>query len=159
VLDSVNALPAARYAIRECRAAAPLEVHFLHLRSRLAVNLRAALTGTTRRTAHHAAAQNDLRAARELLESFGVRYTVRLKAGDRAELIAAAARRPGVDLVVIGAARYRSATRMAEDAVISKLLDATAAPLVVVTGKDASRLERYSVAAGLAATLGLIMLA
>lgn len=158
VLDSVNALPAARYVIREFYSSVPPEVDFLHVRTRLAATLAAAWTGRTRRTAHQAAAGKDLQAARALLESFGVRCTVRVKSGDRSELIAAAARRPGIDLVVLGAARYRSATRMAEDGVIRKLLDGTAAPLVVVTGKDVSRLERYGIAAGLGATLGLILL-
>ena len=157
VLDSVNALPAARYVVREFHGSRPLEVCFLHVRSRLAAMLGSAWAGRTRRAAQLIAAEKDLRAARELLASFGISCTVRVKAGDRAELIAAAARRPGVDLVVLGAARYRSATRMAEDGVIRKLLDGTAAPLVVVTGKDVSRLERYGVAAGLGATLGLIL--
>jgi nucleotide-binding universal stress UspA family protein len=159
VLDSVNALPAARYVIREFHATRPLEVQFFHVRSRLAAALGSAWMGRTRRAAQQAAAEKDVRAARQLLEAFGVPSTVRVKAGERAELIAAAARRPGIDLVVLGAARYRSATRMTEDGVIRKLLDGTAAPLVVVTGKDVSPLERYGIAAGLAATLGWIVFA
>jgi hypothetical protein len=48
---------------------------------------------------------------------------------------------------------------MSEDSVISKLLDGCPAPLVVVPGKEVSPLERYGIAAGLGATLGLILFA
>jgi nucleotide-binding universal stress UspA family protein len=136
VLDSVNAPPAVRYVIREHLREQP-EVHLLHLRSRLA----------------------DLEPARELLERFRIRHTVERRTGDKFEAIAAAARRARPDFVVLGTARHGSATRMSEESVIHKLLDGCPAPLVVVAGKEVSRLERYGIAAGLGATLGLILLA
>ena len=138
VLDSVNALPAVRYIVRESLNSERPEVRLLQTRARAA----------------------DLEAPRALLERFKIRCCVeRASAGDRVEAIVQAARRPDVHAVVLGTARYRSVTRMSEDSVVCKLLDGCPAPLVVVPGKDVSPLERYGIAAGLGATLGLILFA
>jgi hypothetical protein len=48
---------------------------------------------------------------------------------------------------------------MSEQAVVHSLLELAPAPVVVVAGKDVSPLERYGIAAGLGATLGLILFA
>jgi nucleotide-binding universal stress UspA family protein len=88
-----------------------------------------------------------------------VRHTVKLQAGDKAKAILAAAVDTSPDLIVLGTARYRSATRMSEQAVVHSLLEASPAPVVVVAGKEVSSLERYGIAAGLGATLGLILFA
>jgi hypothetical protein len=146
VLDSVNALPAARYVIRESLNGERPEVELLHVRSPFAIALRSWL-GT-----------DPVRPVRALLERGRIRHRVRrIDARDRAQAIVAAAWFDAPDLIVLGAARYRSATRMSEDAVIQKLLDAAPAPMVVVAGKDVSPLERYGISAGLGVTLGLIL--
>jgi nucleotide-binding universal stress UspA family protein len=147
VLDSVNALPAVRYVVREFMGRERPEVHLLYVGSRLALALRPKL------------AEKSVAAARELLRWHGVRHTVELQAGDRAKAILAAVVETSPDLIVLGTARYRSATRMSEQAVVHSLLELAPAPIVVVTGKEVSPLERYGIAAGLGATLGLILLA
>jgi nucleotide-binding universal stress UspA family protein len=147
VLDSVNALPAVRYVVREFMGRERPEVHLLYVGSRLALALRPKL------------AEKSVAAAAELLEWHGVRHTVELQAGDRAQAILAAVVETSPDLIVLGTARYRSATRMSEQAVVHSLLELAPAPIVVVTGKEVSPLERYGIAAGLGATLGLILLA
>ncbi len=147
VLDSVNALPAVRHVIRASLRGERYEVQLVDVRSPLGHALKGWLTA------------DPLKPATEVLDRFRVRHTVRrLQARDRAGAIAAAARRDGADAIVLGAARYRSATRMSEDAVIQKLLAVARVPVLVVTGKEVSRIERYGVAAGLGATLGLIFL-
>jgi nucleotide-binding universal stress UspA family protein len=147
VLDSVNALPAVRYVVREFMGRERPEVHLLYVGSRLALALRPKL------------AEKSVAAARELLRWHGVRHTVELQAGDRAKAILAAVVETSPDLIVLGTARYRSATRMSEQAVVHSLLELAPAPIVVVTGKEVSPLERYGIAAGLGATLGLILFA
>jgi nucleotide-binding universal stress UspA family protein len=138
VLDSVNALPAVRYIVRESLNGERAQVRLLQTRARA----------------------SDLEAPRALLERFKIRYHVeRAAAAGRFEAIVQAAQRPDIDAVVLGTARYRSVTRMSEDSVVSKLLDCCPAPLFVVQGKDVSPLERYGIAAGLGATLGLILFA
>jgi len=145
VLDSVNALPAVRHVIRESLHGERYDVQLVDVRSPLGHALKGWLTA------------DPLKPATEVLDRFHVRHTVRrLEARNRARAIAAAASRDGADAIVLGAARYRSATRMREDAVIQKLLEVARVPVVVVSGKEVSRIERYGVAAGLGATLGLI---
>jgi nucleotide-binding universal stress UspA family protein len=146
VLDSVNALPAVRHVIRESLHGERCDVQLVDVRSPLGHALKGWLT------------VDSLKPASELLDRFRVRHTVRrLETRDRAGAIAAAARRHGADTIVLGAARYRSATRMSEDVVIQKLLEVAPVPVLVVTGKEVSPIERYGVAAGLGATLGLIL--
>jgi nucleotide-binding universal stress UspA family protein len=147
VLDSVNALPAARYIVREFMGRERPEVHVLYVGSRLALALRPRL------------AEKSVAATRELLQWHGIRHSVELLAGNRAKAIVSVAVDTSPDLIVLGTARYRSATRMSEDAVIHQLLELAPAPLVVVAGKDVSPLERYGIAAGLGATLGLLFFA
>jgi nucleotide-binding universal stress UspA family protein len=147
VLDSVNALPAVRYVIRESLSGERHDVRLLDVRSPLGHALEGWLTGDA------------LQPACELLDRFRVRHTVqRIAAQDRADAIVAAALSEGPDAIVLGTARYRSATRMSEDGVVQKLLEVAPLPVLLVTGREVSRLERYGVAAGLGATLGLIFL-
>ena len=146
VLDSVNVLPAVRYVIRDSLRGERYEVQLLDVRSSLSHALKGWLTA------------DPLEPAIEVLDRFHVRHTMRrLGARNKARAIAAAARRGRADAIVLGAARYRSATRMREDAVIRKLLEIAPVPVMVVSGKEVSRIERYGVAAGLGATLGLII--
>ena len=147
VLDSVNALPAARYIVREFMGRERPEVHVLYVGSRLALALSPGL------------AEKSVAATRELLQWHGIRHTVELLTGNRAKAILSVAVDTSPDLIVLGTARYRSATRMSEDAVIHQLLELAPAPLIVVAGKDVSPLERYGIAAGLGATLGLLFFA
>jgi nucleotide-binding universal stress UspA family protein len=147
VLDSVNALPAVRYVVREFMGGERPEVRLLYVGSRLALALR------------RGRAEKSVAAARELLQRHGVRHTVEFQAGDRAKAILTAVVDTSPDLIVLGTARYNSATRMSEQAVVHSLLELAPAPVVVVVGKEVSPLERYGIAAGLGATLGLILLA
>lgn len=134
-LDSVNSLPAVRHVVRQFLAGERFEVHLLYSRSPAA-----------------------LQPARALLERVHIPYSVhRQQAGDTAQAIRAAARRIRADRIVLGTARSWSATRMSEDAVIQSLLDHSPAPVTIVAGKSVSRAERYGIAAGLGATLGLIL--
>ena len=146
VLDSVNALPAVRHVIRESLRGDRYEVQLVDVRSSLGHALKGWITA------------DPLKPAIEVLDRFHVRHTVRrLEARNKAGAIAAAAWRDGADAIVVGASRCRSATRMREDAVIHELLEVAPVPVLVVSGKDVSRIERYGVAAGLGATLGLII--
>jgi nucleotide-binding universal stress UspA family protein len=157
VVDSVNFLPAVRHVIREFLSGERMEVHLLHVRSPLFLSVAAGLTGKGRDAFHRAAADKALKPARGLLERFHIPYTVHLETGRKVQVIDATARRAKVDRIVLGTARPWSATRLAEDSVVQKLLDSAPVPVTVVAGKSVSRLERYGVAAGLGATLLLLL--
>ena len=146
-LDAVNSLPAVRHAARQYVSGERFEVHLLYLRS-----------------------QEALPQARALLERFHIPYRVHTEAGDPAhplgrpiggtpDAIRAVARRIRADRILMGTARPWSATRLSEDAVIQRLLKNAPAPVSLVAGRrSVSRLERYGVAAGLGATVGLMLL-
>ena len=137
VIDSANLPAAVRYAIREFRVAEPLEVHLLHVRP-------------------FRNADSTLQPARELLEKFHVPYSVHLETGDKARTIIGEARRLNVDRIVLGIARQWSATRLAEDSVIRKVMDGAPVPVSLIEGRSVSPLERYAfpaAAAGIAALL------
>ena len=140
VLDSVNALPAVRYVIRESIAGERPEVRLLDVRS-------------------WRGGDDDLSVARALLDRFNIRHTTQVRTGNKANAIIRSALWPGADLIVLGTARYGSATRLTEDAVVQKLLDHAPVALIVVAGKKVSRLERYGVVAGLGTMVGLLALA
>lgn len=136
-VDSVNSLPAVRHVVGRFLGGERFEVHLLYLRSPAA-----------------------LQPARALLERFHIPYRVHQEhqeAGDKVRTIRAVARRLKADSIVMGTARPWSATRWSEDAVVERLLSNAPAPVTLVAGKSVSRLERYGVAAGLGAALGLIL--
>jgi nucleotide-binding universal stress UspA family protein len=157
VVDKVNFMPAVRHTIREFMSGERMEVHLLHVRSPFFLSAAAYLKGKKQDAFHRETADKTLQPARALLERFHIPYTVHLESGDRARAIDAVARRLKVDRIVLGTARPWSATRLAEDAVVQKVLDRAPAPVSIVAGKSVSRLERYGVAAGLGATLWLIL--
>jgi nucleotide-binding universal stress UspA family protein len=136
VLDSVNYLPAVRYLVREFLNGERFEVHLLDVRKR----------------------KKDLQSARGLLERFHVPCSLHARSGDQARIIDAFARRLWVSRIVLGTARPWSLTRLAEEAVIDKVRASARVPVTVVAGKSASPLERYGVAAGLGAMLGLLLI-
>lgn len=140
--DSVNALPAARYAASAFVRGERFRVHLLYVRKVL----------------ERPAADRALAPARDLLDKLHVPCTVHVEqAADRAQAIRRMARRIAADRIVLGTARSWSLTRMSEDALIQELLDTAPAPVSVVAGKSVSPLERYGVAAGLGATLALML--
>jgi nucleotide-binding universal stress UspA family protein len=157
VVDSVNSLPAVRHVIREFLSGERMEVHLLHVCSPWFLSVAACLRGKGRDALHREAADKALGPARGLLERCHIPYTVHLETGRKVQVIYATARRAKVDRIVLGTARPWSATRLAEDSVVQKLLDSAPVPVTVVAGKSVSRLERYGVAAGLGATLLLML--
>lgn len=155
LLDSVNALPAVRYLVRELMGGSRLEVHLLHVRPPLPPCW---MPARERAPFHREAAEQALAPARELLDRCHVRYAVHLDRGDRAAAIVAAARRLEADRIVLGAARDNTLTRFIEDAVIEKVIHAAPVPVDVVAGRAVSRIERLGVPMGLSAALGLLWL-
>jgi nucleotide-binding universal stress UspA family protein len=142
LLDSANFLPAVKYAVRELRVGEPLEVHLLHVPSRF----------SPRRHADEA-----LVSAQALLERFHVACTVHSKTGGTAQVILDFARVLDVDRIVLGAARQWSATRLAQDSVIEKLLDSASARVILLAGRSVSPLERYALPAGAAGLAALLL--
>lgn len=152
VLDSVNSDPAVRHVISEFLHGELMEVQLLHLPASPTYRLAHWLLGK-----NGGAADKALQSARELLDRVHVPYAVHFDTGNKARAINAAAQRLRVDRIVLGTARHWSATRLTEDSVIQEVLDTAPVPVIMVAGKSVSRVEQYGVAAGLGATLWLIL--
>jgi nucleotide-binding universal stress UspA family protein len=157
VVDSVNALPAARHLAREFRNGERFEVHLLHVRSAFSLRFECFLTGERPDTLLRSSAAEALRPVRGIFDACHIGYAVHLGSGEAGALVEAAARELAVTRIVMGTARSWSATRMAEDAVIQRLLDDAPAPVTLVAGKATSSTERLGVAVGLGATFWLLL--
>jgi nucleotide-binding universal stress UspA family protein len=158
VLDSVNALPAVRYLVRELMRGERVEVHLVHVRTPLPLYVARWIPGRERAAFHREAAERTLAPARDVLDRCHIRYAVHLERGDRAAAIVAAARRLRADRIVLGAARDNTLTRFVEDAVIEKVIHTAPIPVDVVASRAVSRVERLGVPMGLSAALGLLWL-
>ena len=158
VLDSTNALPAARHVVREAIGGDQFEVHLLHVTTPLSAGIAQWLKGSERAHARSDTANRILRPVKSLLDSVHIPTKVHLEVGDEAPVIVAMSWRLKVDRIVLGAARERSLTRLVEDSVIVKVIDFSPVPVDLVVGKSVAPLERFGVPTGIAAALGLLWL-
>ena len=94
-----------------------------------------------------------------MLDRSGVTYSVHVEVGNKAKVIAGAARRLHCDHIVMSTARKNSLTRMIEDSVTNKVLELTTVPVEMIAGDAVSKLERYGIPAGIGAALALLALA
>ena len=151
---SVNALGAVRHALREYERDHELELHVLNVQPRLSRHVARFLSRGDRSAWHHEQADAATAAARALLTRAGVPHQVHWVVGERAAEICRMARSLGVHHIVLGSARKNSITRMLEDSMTHRLLEATPVPVEVVSGPAVSRWERWGLPAGAAALLG-----
>jgi nucleotide-binding universal stress UspA family protein len=98
------------------------------------------------------------RAARALLDRFGVPYACHLEVGDRAALISQIARRLRCDQIVMATARKNSLTRLIENSTTNKVLELTAVPVEVIAGDEVSPYERYGIPAAIGTAIALLLM-
>jgi YjbE family integral membrane protein len=157
---SPNALHAVRHAIGEYQQHHELELHVLNVQPQLSRYVSRFLSRSNRETWHRDQAEAAMAGARELLTQAGVPHQAHWVIGDRAAEICRFAGRLGAHHIVIGTARKNSITRMLEDSVTNRVLEATPVPVEVVAGEAVSRWERWGVPVGAALGAGgLLMLA
>jgi nucleotide-binding universal stress UspA family protein len=157
VVDAVNFMPAVRHVIHDFLSGERMEVHLLYVRSPFRQAVAAYFTGRSPDAFRRRAADKALQPACALLARVHIPYTVHIEAGDKAKVIGLVARRLGIHRIVLGTARNWSATRLTEESTIEKVLASAPVPVSVIPGRAVSRVERYGVAAGLGATLWLIL--
>ncbi|MEO8299065.1 MAG: universal stress protein [Burkholderiales bacterium] len=156
---SDNALGAVRHVVNEYRRDHTLEVHLLNVQPRLSRHIARFVSRTDRAAWHEDQANTAMAGARALLGQAGVPHEVHRALGDRAEEICRGAQQLGVHHIVMGTARKNSLTRMLEDSVTNRVLEATPVPVEVIAGEAVSRLERWGWPAGLVGLGGLLWLA
>ena len=157
---SPNALNAVRHAIAEYRRQHALELHLLNVQPRLSMHAARFLGRRQREQWHRDQAQAALASARTELQRAGVPFHTHWALGDRAAEICRFATTLAAHHIVMGTARKNSITRMLEDSVTNRVLEATPVPVEVVAGDAVSKWERWGLPAGvLGAGSLMVMLA
>ena len=156
---SPSSLHAVRHVVNQFMRDHDLEVHLLHVRTPLTQHAARFLSCKTRASFHRDEAERALAPAREMLKRFGVPFSEHVELGRRAETITRAAARLNVGQIVMGTTRKNSLTRLIEDSVTNRVLELTQVPVQLVAGESASKLERFGLPAGIAATLALVVIA
>ena len=156
---SSNSLSAVRHAIEEYRRHHELELHLINVQPRLSRHISRFVARREREAFMHDRADAALAGALALVAAAQVPHRTHWSIGDRAEEICRAATRHGIHHIVMGTARKNSITRMIEDSVTHRVLEATPVPVEVITGDAVSRWERWGLPAGVLGAGGLLLLA
>jgi YjbE family integral membrane protein len=156
---SRNALGAVRHAIAEHRRGRALCVHLLNVQPRISRHAARFVSRRDREGWLHDRADAAMSGAVALLADAGVPHQAHRAIGERAEEICRAARRLGVDRIVMGTARKNSLTRMLEDSVTHRVIETTPVPVEVIAGDAVSKWERWGLPAGVFGLGGLLVLA
>jgi YjbE family integral membrane protein len=163
VLVPVGALRNTRFAVRrvihEYLQNPDTQIHLLNVQVPLSRHIAQFLPRRTRDEFHRERAEIALAPARELLDQHKIPYSVHLRTGDRATIIADEARLLQCDHIVMATARKNSFTRMLENSTTNRVLELTTVPVELVAGDEVSKLERFGVPAGLATALALLFAA
>ena len=154
-----NVTFAIRRIVNECRRNPEIEIHLLNVQTPFSRHVAQWVGGRERADFHRERAEMSLAPARELLDRHNIPYTVHVRLGDRAAIIAEEARRLECDHIVMCTARKNSFTRMLEDSTTNRVLELTTVPVELVAGEEISKLERFGVPAGIGAVLALAVAA
>jgi len=137
-----------------------MEVHLLNVQAPFDSHVANFSSRRSRHDYHREQAEKALAPARQALERHGIPHASHTELGDRAEAIAAAARRLQCDEIVMATGRKNALTRLVEASVTEKVIELTTVPVEIVAGKAMSKWERYGIpaliGAALAAALAII---
>ena len=156
---SANSLRAVRHAIGEYHRHHELEIHLLNVQPRLSRYVTKFLSRADRESWQQEHATAAMASAKTLLADAGVPHEAHAATGDSAGEICRAATRLNIHHIVMGTARKNSVTRMIEDSVTNRVLEATPVPVEVVAGDAVSKWERWGVPMGALGAGGLLLLA
>jgi len=154
---SRNSEFAVRHVVKQFMNDSAMQVHLLNVQTPLTSHVAQFLTRKDRHEYYHDSAEKALDPARQILEKFGIPYSVHTELGDRAECITHTASRLRCDEIVMSTARKNSLTRLVENSVTNRVLELTPLPVEVVAGNSVSNLERYGIPAAVAAVLALFL--
>ena len=156
---SRNSEYALRHVVGEFFKNPGMEIHLLNVQPPFSRHISQFIARKARDSFHQDEAERVLRPARQLVEKFGVPYSVHVKVGNKANSIVEEASRLRCTRIVMSTARKNSFTRMLEDSTTNKVLELTSVPVEVIAGESISKIERYGVPTGIAAALGLVFAA
>jgi nucleotide-binding universal stress UspA family protein len=155
---SPNGLLAVRHVIHEYQRHHDLEIHLLNVQPRFSRHVARFVSRHDRDAWHSDKAQLAMAGSSDLLSRAGVPCHPQWIVGELATEICRCAQRLGVHYIVMGTSRKNSITRMLEDSVTTRVLEATTVPVEIVAGNAISKWERWGLPAGVAFVGGLMLL-
>ncbi len=156
---SPNSLHAVRHVVNQFMKSSAMEIHLLNVQPPFSRHIARFVSKKNRNDFHRDEGEKALRPIKHMLGSFGVPYSVHIEVGDKAKLIAEAARRLRCDQIIMATARKNSLTRMIEDSTTNNVLELTDVPVEIIAGDAVSKLERYGIPAGIGTALALLIVA
>ena len=136
-----------------------MEIHLLNVQAPFSAHVAQFTSRQSRRDFHRERAEAALAPAREMLDKFSIPYAVHTSVGDRARVIAAAAKRPHCDEIVMATAPTNSLTTWVEHPVTDRVIALASVPVEVVAGDSMAKWERYGIPAAIAAMLAALLAA
>ena len=156
---SRNCRFAVMHVIKQFMENTAMEIHLLNVQPPFSRYIAQFASKRSRKDYHRDQAEKALSPIKQMLDGFSIPYSVHAEVGEKAKLIANAARRLRCDQIVMSTARKNSLTRLVENSVTNKVIELTTVPVEVIAGEAVSRWERYGIPAGLAAGMALLLAA
>jgi P-type Ca2+ transporter type 2C len=156
---SGNCRLAVQQVIKEFMNNTAMEIHLLNVQPPFSREIARFVSRKSLHDYHRDEAVKVLAPIKQMLDGYGIPYSVHAELGQRAKVIANAARRLHCDRIVIGTARKNSLTRLVENSVTNKVIELTPVPVEVIAGDEVSRLERYGIPAAIGTAAALLMFA
>lgn len=156
---SRNCQFAVKHVIKEFTNDAATEIHLLNVQAPFSRYIARFVSRKGLREYHREQAGKSLAPVRQMLDGFGIPYSVHAEVGDRAKSITDTARRLHCDRIVMSTARKNSLLRWIENSVTNKVIEMTPVPVAVIAGEDVSKFERYGVPAAIGAAAALLLFA
>jgi len=156
---SSNSQHAVRHILREFRSNPAMDIHLLNVQRPFSSYITRWVDRNAVSEVHAEASEKALRPIRQMLDEAGAPYAVHLAVGEKATLIAEAAKQLRCDHIVIGTARKNSLIRTIEGSVTNEVIELTTVPVVAIAGDPASKVERYGIPAGVAGSLAWLVVA
>jgi len=154
---SANSQYGVRHVVNEFMKNPDVDIHVLHVQGPFSKRVAQFTSNQAQMEFRLERAGKALEPARQLLDRYGITYTVHTEVGDKADCIVDAARRLRCDRIVMSTARKSSLVRLVEHSVTNQVIARTTVPVEVIAGDAASSLERVGIPAGIGA--GLLVLA
>lgn len=133
--DSLNAL---RRVVNEFRNNPALEIHLLNVQVPFSQYIARFVSGRDLYDFYCDRAELALLPSRQMLERFRAPYEAHVELGQKASVIADAARRLRCDRIVIGTARKNSLVRLIQSSTINKIIELTNVPVEIIAGDAVS---------------------
>jgi len=155
--SSHNCPFAVKHVIKQFMNNTAMEIHLLNVQVPFSRHVTQFFSRRDIQGYYRDEAEKVLAPIRQMLDSFGIPYSVHTMVGRRPESIIATARRLRCDQIVMSTARKNSLTRLVENSVTNRVLALTSVPVEVIAGDAMSKWERYGIPAGVVGGLALLL--